>query len=724
MANYKNTSVSEIINKLLLDAKQAQISEENIKEIEKAAKFAELKHFGQFRKSGEPYIIHPLATAKILLSWRMDVETIITGILHDVLEDTPTTEQEIQDNFGVDVLNLVKYVTKVSLLSKENRREHLQKTELENNYIVQVFLSMSEDIRGMIVKLADRYHNMTTIQYLRPDKQKQIASETMDIYAKVAGRLGMYRLKTDLQDLAFEVLNPDEFIATKNRINLIVEVNNSQWHAMIEQIKHILDSYSIEYEIKERLKGIYSTWEKITKNYAIKEIHDIYAIRIIVNDNLECYKVLGLIHLNFKFLKNAFKDYISSPKLNSYQSIHTTILKNQALLEVQIRTSEMDAMAENGIAAHWNYKDKIPHHKSLDQSFHLISEISNLSNKTVDDIKRLTNDIVFDVLVLNNESKYVVNNRTRAIDLAYRVDKEQFKYLATIMVNGQQVSFDTLLKQNDVVKINYSKNILINHKWAKFTQFNTTKDGINKIIEEQYHNQIIDVKKFLLKLKNSLKNNYIGDNKVAFLIKKKLKINSIEDFLDFITIEVYDDPHLIKCFDKHKTIARRGFSWLLKKYGGLLKSKKEFYFNNIDGLYFEDLSFPNCCNKIPHMDVVGKIITKNNILEVHNRECEYAKKGQFKVYPLVWNDELLRNRPRKFRYKLSFTADWTPSIGNIISKKIISFHLVINELQIQKNKQNDTCNVSVTLYASELQHIKSWFAELSQEINIKNNLVF
>ena len=322
MANYKNTSVSEIINKLLLDAKQAQISEENIKEIEKAAKFAELKHFGQFRKSGEPYIIHPLATAKILLSWRMDVETIITGILHDVLEDTPTTEQEIQDNFGVDVLNLVKYVTKVSLLSKENRREHLQKSELENNYIVQVFLSMSEDIRGMIVKLADRYHNMTTIQYLRPDKQKQIASETMDIYAKVAGRLGMYRLKTDLQDLAFEVLNPDEFIATKNRINLIVEVNNSQWHAMIEQIKHILDSYSIEYEIKERLKGIYSTWEKITKNYAIKEIHDIYAIRIIVNDNLECYKVLGLIHLNFKFLKNAFKDYISSPKLNSYQSIH------------------------------------------------------------------------------------------------------------------------------------------------------------------------------------------------------------------------------------------------------------------------------------------------------------------------------------------------------------------------------------------------------------------
>lgn len=716
--------VNEAINKLLVQAKQNNIANKDIKDIQKAVVFAKRKHEGQFRKSGEPYIIHPLSTASILMSWKMDVKTIITGILHDVLEDTPTTEQEIQENFGDDVLNLVRHVTKVSLLSKRNRRDYNQKTDVENNYIVQVFLSMSEDIRSMIVKLADRYHNMLTIEYLKPDKQRQIASETMDIYSKVAGRLGMYRLKTDLQDLSFKVLNPIEYKMIKDRIAIIVEINSTKWHSMIDQIKSILDSYSIEYQIKERLKGIYSTWEKISRNYTIREIHDIYALRIIVNDNLECYKVLGLVHLNFKFLKNAFKDYISSPKLNSYQSIHTTILKNQSLLEVQIRTSEMDTIAENGIAAHWNYKDKLSSSsQNLNKSFHLISEISNMPTKTVDDIRRLTNDIVFDVLVSNNESRYVVNNRTRAIDLAYRVDNDNFKFLKTIIVNGQQVSFDSLLKPNDVIKINYSKDVLINRKWLRFTQFHATKEGINKILKDQYHQQILDVDKFLNKLKTSLKGNYIGDKKAGLLIKRKLKIDTVAKFLEFITVEIYDDPNLILCFNKHKGIARKGFAWLVKKYGWLLNKPKEFYFNKIEGLYFSDLTFPHCCNKVPYMDVVGKV-TKRNILEIHNQDCAFAKKGPLKVYPLVWNEEVLRNNPRKFRYQLSFIADWTPSIGNIISKKIVSFHLMLNELKIEKNKPNDTCNVSIVVYASELQHVKSWFAELSQEIDVKNNINF
>lgn len=713
-------SAAELIKK----ARAAKFSESDIKDIERAIAFARKKHLGQFRKSGEPYIIHPIATAEILLSWKMDVKTIITGILHDVLEDTKTEEEEIKKVFGDDVLNLVKYVTKVSLLSKENRKDKSIKSEDEQQYIVQVFLSMSKDIRGMIVKLADRLHNMSTISHLKPQKQVQIATETLDIYSKVAGRLGMYRVKTNLQDLSFKVLNPQAYKSTADKIAKIVDTNSMQWKTILQQIEVILNSYSIEYEIKKRLKGVYSTWEKISKNYAVKEIHDIYAIRIIVNDNLDCYKVLGLIHLNFQFLRNTFKDYISNPKLNFYQSIHTTIVKNQSLLEIQIRTKEMDLVAENGIAAHWNYKENEndPHFaKKISNPF--ITEVSSLKNKTVENIKQITSDTVFDVLILNDGKKHVVNSRTRVIDLAYRYDSEKFKYLNTIIVNGQQVNFDTHLKHNDVIKISYSKEISITRKWLRFTRFSNTREGIKKILEQQYHYKLIDPNEFYNRLHEKLGSNYVGDKKVPVLIKKKLKITTLQDFLEFIPLEVYDNQHFIDCFNKHKSTARASFAWLIKNYGSLFNKKKEFYLNNIDGLFFRDLEFPDCCNKIPGMEVVG-VLNKNGVFEVHNHDCQQLKKEKGKVYLLSWNQELLKKKPRKFRYKLNFEAGWTPSIGNIISKKIIHFHMVINELIVKKNKQNDTCSVSLILYASELEHVKFWFADLNQDIDIKTKLDF
>lgn len=710
------------IEELLNDAKKAGHSEEDLKKIENAALFAKEKHSKQFRKSGEPYIIHPIATASILLSWHMDTDTIITGILHDVLEDTLTTENEILTNFGINVYNLVKYVTKVSLMSKENRHD-LDKLAIENSYVVQIFLSMSQDIRGMIVKLADRYHNMTTIQYLKPEKQKRIATETIAIYSKVAGRLGMYRIKTELQDMSFAILNPEAYKHVKDSVSKIVETNTPIWKTIIDQIKEILDSYSIEYEIKERLKGIYSTWEKIERNYLPQDIHDICAIRIIVNETLDCYKILGLIHLNFNFVKNAFKDYVSSPKLNFYQSIHTTIVKNKSLLEVQIRTKEMDAIAEHGIAAHWRYKDNNDYLDNLEQSFNFISEVSNLSKKTLEDIKQITNDVVFDVLLLNNENKYVVNNRTRIIDLAYRFDETNFKFLKHIVINGRQVNLDTMLKPNDVIKLMYSSNIQINRQWLRFTTFDTTKEGIKKILENEKKYKIVTVGKFLEKIKNNLKENYIGDSKVLLLIKKKLKMSSIQEFLDNLTEELYEDKDLDSCFDKRKYIARNAFNKIKSKYSNLLKKKKDFYFKNIEGVHFNDLDFPACCNKIPMMNVVGKI-NKSGILEVHNVDCENVNKDKGKTYPLTWNTEKLKSKPRKFRYSINFIADWTPSIGNVISKKLISYHLVINELKIEKNKQNDTCYVHIILYASTLQQIKYWFTELSQELNIKSNVHF
>lgn len=715
--------IEQYVNKLLTLAKQNNISDSDINLLVKTINFAKWKHESQLRKSGEPYIIHPIATATILLMWKMDLDTIITGILHDVLEDTLTTEEEIRDNFGLNVLNLVKCVTKVNLLSKQNRNNLVKDDQIENNYVIQVFLSMSNDIRGMIVKLADRFHNMTTIKYLSPEKQIRFANETLEIYSKVAGRLGMYRLRTDLEDLSFEVINPIEFKNTKNSIDKIVENNRANWKNTKGQIANILNSYNIDCEIKERFKGIYSTWLKTIKNYSIRDIHDIYAIRIIVKENLDCYKVLGLVHMNFNFLKNAFKDYISNPKLNLYQSIHTTIVKNQSLMEVQIRTVQMDKTAEYGIAAHWNYKEHVNNKSEINQSISLINEIASLSNVTVDKIKKVTNDNVFDVLLVNNETKYVVNNKTRVIDLAFRFNNETFSNLSKITVNGQIVTFDTLLKPNDVIKFSYSSNVCIRPYWIKFTQFDTTKDGINKILEQLTHNKIMNEDNFLNKLSSSLKDNFIGLNKAELLIKKKLKLPSIKDFLAFINSEVYNDPQLIQWFNKHKNIARQAYIYLKKKYGHLVKKKKQFYFNMIDGLYFKDLLFPNCCNKIPKMDVVGKL-SKTNILEIHSANCHNVNNTKTKIYPLVWNEELLKNNDRKFRYQDSFTADWMPSIGNVISKKLIEYNLMINELKIEKNKQNNICKIHIVVYASDILEIKSCFASLNQEIVIHNLINF
>lgn len=718
----QNEIVQNKIKELLDFAVKQNFSENDIKIIEKAAIFGAQKHDGQLRKSGEPYIIHPIETAKILMTWHMDLYAVVTGILHDVLEDTHTTEEEIEKEFGVEVANLVKYVTKVSLMSKENRKA-TPKDEVEKKYVVQVFLSMSHDIRGMIVKLADRFHNMQTIKYLKPEKQFQIATETLEIYSKVAGRLGMYRLKTDLQDISFAIINPEQYKETKNKMDKIIAKNEANWKENIKQIKDILNSYSVEFEIKERLKGIYSTWEKIQKNYTIQDIHDIYAIRIVVTNNLDCYKVLGLIHLNFQFVKNAFKDYVSSPKLNYYQSIHTTIIKNKSLLEVQIRTKEMDLIAENGIAAHWSYKDKS--FNSLEQSFNFINEVSKISelNNSLEEIKQITNDIVFDVLVLNDESKYVVNNRTRVIDLAFRFDKDNFKHLTSVWVNGQQTGYDTALKANDIIKFNYVPLVKISKHWLKFTQLNNTKEGIIELLELEKKQKITNSTSFLKMLKDKLGSNYIGDKKLVLLIKKKFKKNNIQLFLDVMTSEMYYDPNLISCFDKRKTIARNAIRKIIDKYGFAIFKVKEFYFKNIEGLHFTNLEFPHCCNKIPEMDVIGKL-NKNNILEVHNAHCPHVNKERSKTYPLAWDTEKLNGNSRKFRYEINFIADWTPSIGNVISKKLIWHHIVINELAIEKYKHNNTCKIHIVMYASNLQHIKSWYVELNQEINIKSNLNF
>lgn len=713
------STANEKIQELKEALVNAKYKEEDINKVMEAANFAAVKHANQLRKSGEPYVIHPISTSIILIDWDMDVNTIIAGVLHDVLEDTETEEYEIEEKFGLEVLTLVKYVTKVSLFSKKNRTLQKEKSEIEKDYTIQVFLSMSNDLRAMIIKLADRYHNMTTIKYLPEHKQKRIAQETIEIYAKIAGRLGMYNIKTDLLDMSFSVLNPYSYNSTKDKIEEIIEKNSSDWSEMTKRIRDILSSYSINFQIKNRLKGIHSTWEKEQKGYDVIDIHDIYAIRIIVDNVLDCYKVLGLIHLNFNYLKNTFKDYISSPKLNLYQSIHTTILKNETLLEIQIRTNEMDLVASHGLAAHWRYKD-INANKTITniiEDNNMIHEFLRSPSKNLEEIKKFTNDVVFEVFLLNNENKFIVNNKSKAIDVAVRYDKNNVDKLQSVYINGEKMPFYTVLNPGDTIKFNYAINPTIGPSWLKFSNNQYTRETIKEIIDVQEHYKLVNAEDFIKRIKERLDDKFVGYDKMLIFLKKRLNVDSLEAFLDIVPNEVYNDVDLINVFDKRKNIAKIALANLNKKYTKWRMN--QMYLMPIEGVVFDSISFPNCCNKVPYMNIAGKII-KNNILEVHNHDCVQLKiaKHKQKIYPLNWDVKQLEKFPRTFKLTSSFEAVWIPTIGNIITKNFNRFKLSICELKIKRKKVENTCEVEFILYVSNISSVNNCFKKIAEEINI------
>ncbi len=724
-----NNIINLKINELIESANQNNYNENDIQKILDAIEFAKNKHDNQLRSSGEPYITHPISTAIILIKWKMDITSIIAGVLHDVLEDTLTLDEEIKDKFGNEILLLVKYVTKVSLYSKQNRQDNREKSKIEKDYIVQVFLSMSVDIRAIIIKLADRYHNMLTIKYLKHEKQIKIAEETLEVYANIAGRIGMYKLKTELQDLSFAVLKPHEYNDIKNKLKELILANEVEWLEIKNKIISILNQNNQVFEIKERIKGIYSTYDKIQSGHNIDNIHDIYALRIILSNSIDCYKVLGLINMNFSYLPNAFKDFISMPKYNLYQSLHTTINVKNTLVEVQIRTNDMDNIAEYGVASHWSYKehseDKFNSYQTILDNVNkniLIQEvIKNPYNE--EHIKRITKEKIINVLVLNNETKYSLNTKSSCLDLAIKHNQNTFVNLKTIYVNGRISSFDTILKQGDVIKFEYANTLMINSTWINFTNSSSSLTLIKKLLENIKNNDKDNVNHFIKKVKQKLGIYYCGDYNVNIIINKKLNIKNIDNLIKKLPAESLNDIDFVNIFDKRKNINKLAFNNFYKKY--YVKFLKPKYFQEINEIYFCDLKFPDCCNKIPDLQVVG-YVDKKNYLIIHNINCEELKKikKNIKLIPLNWDYNELEKYPKFFKYHLNFDCSWTPSIGNVITSKMNKYKITLSSININRNKKNNIANIKMLLYVTNIQWIKYFINDISNEINILSNINF
>ena len=342
-------SQSEIYNKL----KNSELSLDS-ELIERAYSFALESHRSQKRHSGDPYISHPIAVADILLNLKLDTPTIITGLLHDTLEDTLATEDDIKQKFGHEVLQLVNGVTKLSKI------ETYTENKLQAENFRKLILAMSKDIRVLLVKLADRLHNMRTIQFIPQLKRRQrIASETLEIYAPLAGRLGMHNFKDELEDLSFQILNPSAYSSLSTRIEYLKKDKSNLTEKIKLRISALLEKNNLQSQVEGREKKIYSIWSKMqNKQIAFRQLSDIFAFRIVTESFEDCYKILGTVHNRWSAVPGTFKDYISTPKINNYQSIHTTIVgPERQRVELQIRTQEMNSVADKGIAAHWKYKE-------------------------------------------------------------------------------------------------------------------------------------------------------------------------------------------------------------------------------------------------------------------------------------------------------------------------------------------------------------------------------
>lgn len=453
--------------------------------IEKAYKFAKKAHEGKLRKSGEPYFLHVSTTAKNLADLGMSPTVISAGLLHDVLEDTETPEEELKNEFGEEIVELVKGVTKlgkVKYKGVERNVENLRK----------FFVSVAKDLRVLVIKLADRLHNIETLEHVRPDKQKRIALETLEIYAPLANRLSMGRLKGRLEDGAFKYAYPKEYEEVKK---LLLDKKDAKEKYLIEVrdkiIEKIKEAKIKKFRVDYRQKHLYSLWKKLQRyKMDIEKIYDIIALRIIVDSVVDCYHVLGLIHGEWTPVPNRIKDYIAAPKSNGYQSLHTTIFTGTGgIVEIQIRTSEMHEKAENGIAAHFTYKENKIKDTLESKQFEWVHQLHDL-NQNTDDPEKFLKVIKMDffkdrVFVFTPKGDIIdLPEDSSVIDFAYAIHTDLGNHAQGAKINGKNSSLGTKLSTNDIVEIQVNKNSNPSSKWLDYAKTTLARRHINNYLKE------------------------------------------------------------------------------------------------------------------------------------------------------------------------------------------------------------------------------------------------
>ena len=624
------------IDHVLEQAKTYIKNPDSIAVIERAFELAFQKHKDQLRKSGEPYIIHPIEVAYILAKWQTGPRTIASGLLHDIIEDTEITKEEIAELFDDEIAEIVDGVTKLTKLKYKSK----EKQQAENHR--KMLLAMSKDIRVILVKLADRLHNIRTLKFLPPEKQCSIAHETMEIYVPIAHRLGMYRVKAELEDTSLRFLKPEDFYRIAQLIKQKKHEREQQIQEMEDEITAALAEYHIPFEIKGRIKNIYSVYKKMmTREKDFEEIYDLLAIRLIVNSVPECYSALGVIHAHFKPIPNRFKDYIAMPKPNMYQSLHTTIIgPNGNIFEVQIRTKEMDEIAEQGVAAHWAYKenrqitakqeqqeiqDKLKWYETLIAYQEEVNDAEKLMKLVKDDIFN-ANVYVF----TPNGDVFDFPPGSTPIDFAYSIHSAVGNKMVGARVNGKMVNIDYKIQNGDQVEVVTSNNSNgPSMDWLKIVKSTQAKNKINQWFKLQNKEENIIKGKELIDKYCKSKGIVLQDIlKPEYMEKVRLKY-SYKDWNSLVAsvghgglkegqivnklVEEYNKTHRKEITDQdvlNSTIGEKAENKTHTSKSGII----------VEGMDDVAVRFSKCCSPVPGDEIIG-FVTRGRGVSIHRTDC-------------------------------------------------------------------------------------------------------
>ena len=631
------TSPEVLYQELIKSVKKYHPSTD-ISMIEKAYKVASEAHKDQKRKSGEPYIIHPLCVAIILADLELDKETIVAGLLHDAVEDTWMTYEEVEKEFGSEVALLVDGVTKLGQLSYSK-----DKVEVQAENLRKMFLAMAKDIRVILIKLADRLHNMRTLQYMRPEKQQEKARETMDIYAPIAMRLGISKIKVELDDLSLKYLKPDVYYDLVEKVALRKSAREEFVNSIVKQVKQHMEDANIRAQVDGRVKHFFSIYKKmVNQDKTIDQIYDLFAVRIIVDTVKDCYAALGVIHEMYKPIPGRFKDYIAMPKANMYQSLHTTLIgPNGQPFEIQIRTFEMHKTAEYGIAAHWKYKEtsdgKKPG-KSEEEKLNWLRQILEWQRDMSDNrefLSLLKGDLDLfqeDVYCFtpNGDVKNLPNGST-PVDFAYAIHSAVGNKMVGARVNGKLVNIDYKIQNGDRIEILTSQNSKgPSRDWLNIVKSTQAKSKINSWFKKEYKEDNIIRGKDLISAYCKSKGINLPDiikPKYQQIVQKKYGFRDWDAVLAAIghgglkegqvvnrLLEEYEKEHKKEITDEN---ILEKISEANKQRVHIAKSKSGIVVKGINDMA---VRFSKCCNPVPGDEIVG-FVTRGRGMSIHRTDC-------------------------------------------------------------------------------------------------------
>ena len=681
---------------------------ESLNLIQKAYHVAQQAHAGQLRQSNKPYITHPLAVASLLAEMEQELETVIGGLLHDVVEDTPVTLDEINATFGSTVAQLVDGVTKLNKMQFHSRQE----AQIENYR--RLFLAMAKDFRVIIIKLADRLHNMRTLEFLRPEKQKRIAKETLDIYAPLAHRLGIYNMKWQLEDLSFRYLHPEQFEEIKDMLEQTRYEREESVTKVVTFIKKMLSNQNINNtQVYGRPKHLYSIFQKIDKkNKNIDELYDLIGVRIIVEKVEQCYAVLGFIHTNFHPISERFKDYIALAKPNGYQSLHSTVLTKEGRpIEIQIRTKDMHHMSEFGFAAHWQYKQKNKK-EDIQGKLKWLQSLIEHQNEAVtpnDYMQTIKMDLFTEevfVFTPRGDLK-VLSMGSTALDFAYSIHTEVGNQCKGVLVNGKIVPFGYTLQNGDQVEVLRSKQVKPKVDWLQLVNSRHSRYKIKQFLNSQKRQDLVVDGKSRLKRAFFAEGlifetciNDIGEQ----IIKDRFHLSKIEDIYLFVeqgdlsTKEIV--RYVIKQLEKQQEPTLN-----IKKYPQKRPSSTTGIY--IMGEKNMKYTLAKCCLPIPGDDIVGIVVPAKGV-SIHRHDClnlsETKKKSPKRILEVEWDKDVTN----KLTYLCTLQIKGYDRKGLLqdLLGIIYETNLNLREVKTKVNKDNTRMSAIISV---DIANIKQYY---------------